>query len=135
MRSRSDFDGGFIIAVAFAMLFCFAACGSSESADTEETTEAEAVVGGWTIPDDPAAADLPDEPLPGLPLIEVAGDRRVLIEHHCGVMEYSTQAIRIKVKYGQICIEGTCLTLTHMTKGQLIISGRIHSIHLLRGCP
>jgi sporulation protein YqfC len=80
------------------------------------------------------AADLPDEPLPGLPLIEVAGDRRVLIEHHCGVMEYSTQEIRVKVKYGHICVEGSCLTLTHMTKGQLIISGRIHSIHLIRGC-
>ena len=79
------------------------------------------------------AADLPDEPLPGLPLIEVAGDRRVLIEHHCGVMEYSTQEIRVKVKYGHICVEGSCLTLTHMTKGQLIISGRIHSIHLIRG--
>lgn len=80
------------------------------------------------------AADLPDEPLPGLPLIEVAGDRRVLIEHHCGVMEYSTQEIRVKVKYGHICVEGACLTLSHMTKGQLIILGRIHSIHLIRGC-
>ena len=30
-----------ILAVAFAMVFCFAACGSSETADTEEATEAE----------------------------------------------------------------------------------------------
>lgn len=50
-----------VMAVAFAMVFCFAACGSSESVDTEETTEAEAVVGGWTIPDDPATAELPDD--------------------------------------------------------------------------
>ncbi len=80
------------------------------------------------------AADLPDEPLPTLPLIEIAGDRRVLIEHHCGVTEYSTQVIRVKVKYGHVCIEGACLTLSHMTKGQLIISGSIHSVHLIRGC-
>ena len=50
-----------VIAVAFVMAFCFAACGSSESVDTEETTEAEAVVGGWTIPDNPAAATLPGD--------------------------------------------------------------------------
>lgn len=80
------------------------------------------------------AADLPDEPLPGLPLIEVAGDRRVLIEHHCGVTEYGTQVIRVKVKFGEICVEGAELSLARMTKGQLIISGTIHCIHLLRGC-
>ena len=34
------------------------------------------------------AADLSDEHLPGVPIIEIAGDRRVLIEHHCGVCEF-----------------------------------------------
>ena len=56
-----------ILAVAFAMVFCYAACGSSETADTEEateaeeTTEAEEIVGGWDITEDPAVAELPDD--------------------------------------------------------------------------
>lgn len=53
-----------IAMVTIAMVFCFAACGSSETsepADTEETTEAEAIVGGWAIPEDPAAAELPED--------------------------------------------------------------------------
>ena len=80
------------------------------------------------------AAALPDEPLPGLPLVEIAGQQRVLIENHRGVVEYGPQTIRVKVKFGQICISGTGLELARMTKGQLIISGRIDSVHLIRGC-
>lgn len=78
-------------------------------------------------------ADLPAEPLPGLPLVEIAGDRRVLIENHGGVTEYGREKIRIQVRYGQLCICGAGLELAMMTKEQLVICGRIDSVNLLRG--
>lgn len=81
-----------------------------------------------------SAADLPDEPVPGIPLVEIAGERRVLIENHCGVTEYSPQSICVRVKFGRICVSGNGLSLARMTKGQLIISGKVDSIHLMRGC-
>lgn len=80
------------------------------------------------------AADLPDETLPGMPVVEIAGDQRVLIEHHNGVVQYSEDTIRLKVKFGQICVSGRNMRLMQMTKGQLVISGTIESVHLLRGC-
>ncbi len=80
------------------------------------------------------SADLPDETIPGLPLVEIAGERRVLIENHQGVVEYGSQCIRVKVKFGQICVNGCGLELSRMTKGQLIISGRVDSVQLIRGC-
>ena len=80
------------------------------------------------------AADLQEEPIPGLPLIELAGDRRVLIENHCGVTEYGRDRIRVKVKFGQICISGQGLELAKMTKGQLVISGKINGVELMRRC-
>ncbi len=80
------------------------------------------------------AANLMEEPIPGLPVIELAGDRRVLIENHCGVTEYGQERISVKVKFGQICICGACLELAKMTKGTLIVSGKIESVELLRGC-
>ena len=79
-------------------------------------------------------ADLPDEPIPGLSLVEIAGDRRGLVENHKGVMAYSPETIRIRAKFGEICIAGTNLTLSRMTKGQLVICGCIDSVRLLRGC-
>ncbi len=77
-------------------------------------------------------ADLSDEPIPGTPLIEIAGHRRVLIEHHCGVTQYSCEKIGVKVKYGQVIISGCNLELTRMTKEQLIVSGCIESVNLMR---
>lgn len=77
-------------------------------------------------------ADLPGEPLPGQTIVEIAGDRRVLIENHFGVMEYSRERIGVKVKYGQLIVCGCGLELARMTREQLVISGRIDCVSLQR---
>jgi len=79
------------------------------------------------------AADLPEEPIPGRPLVEIVDHCRVLIENHNGVTEYGRTLIRVKVKFGSICVCGSNLELARMTKGQLIISGVIGSVELCRG--
>ena len=78
------------------------------------------------------AADLPEEPIPGQPIVEIVGQQRVLIENHMGVIAYDDCMVRAKVKNGAICVEGSHLILTRMTRGQLIISGAIESIKLER---
>lgn len=77
-------------------------------------------------------ADLPGESLPGQPIVEIAGERRVLIENHFGVREYSRERIGVKVKYGLVNVCGDGLELSRMTKEQLVISGRIDCVALLR---
>ena len=76
--------------------------------------------------------DLSGEPLPGVPVVELAGDRRVLIERHGGVTQYSREKICVKVSYGLVQVCGCGMELTRMTREQLVISGRIDSVHLLR---
>ena len=78
-------------------------------------------------------ADLQSEPLPGMPLVEIAGDQRVLIEHHFGVTQYGRCRICVKVKFGAVVIIGTGLELTRMTGQQLIVTGKIACIQLERG--
>lgn len=79
------------------------------------------------------SADLPDEPFPGRALVEIIDNRRVLIENHRGVSEYSTTLVRVKVKFGSVCVCGSKLELTRMSKGQLVISGIIEAVRLNRG--
>lgn len=79
-----------------------------------------------------ASADLLDEPIPGQTLVELAGEKRVLIEHHLGVTEYGQRQIRVRVKYGSICICGQGLELVRMTKQTLVICGSISCIQLER---
>ena len=80
------------------------------------------------------AADLPDAPLPGLPLVEISGQNRVLIENHLGVTQYGRESISVRVKFGQIRVSGCDLELARMTKEQLVITGRIDGVSLYRGC-
>ena len=77
-------------------------------------------------------ADLSDEPLPRIPIVELSDDRRVLIENHCGISEYGKECIRVRVRYGEICICGNCLLVSRLSGNQLIITGRIDSISLVR---
>lgn len=77
-------------------------------------------------------ADLPSDTLPGLPVVEIAGQRRVLIENHMGVTQYGGESICVKVKFGHVRICGECLKLDGMTKGKLIIVGRIDRVDLIR---
>lgn len=78
-------------------------------------------------------ADLPGETLPGTPLVEIAGDKRVLIEHHCGVIAYCDKEICVKTCLGCVCITGSELMLAQMTRQQLVIVGRVDGVHLLKG--
>lgn len=78
--------------------------------------------------------ELESEVVPGLPILEIAGDRRVLIERHSGVLEYGPERIRVRVSYGVLCITGCSLELIRMTPQQLIIDGRVDSVCLQRRC-
>lgn len=70
--------------------------------------------------------------LPGVPLAELAGDRRVLIENHQGVTEYGPERIGVKVAFGVIFVCGRELTLLSMSKHQLVVCGRIDAVQLDR---
>ena len=76
--------------------------------------------------------DLPGELPPGVPVIEIAKDCRVLIERHRGMTEYSRERICVKVRYGCVCVCGCGLELTRMSREQLIVSGKIDGVVIQR---
>ncbi len=79
-----------------------------------------------------ARTDLSPEALPGQSIVEIAGDKRVLIECHRGILAYNRELIQVSVGYGSVCIQGCGLEIIHMTREKLIISGRIDSVQLQR---
>lgn len=76
--------------------------------------------------------ELPGEILPGQSLVELAGDSRVLIENHRGVTEYSRCRIGATVSFGRVLVCGENLELARMTQRQLVITGRIEGVTLVR---
>lgn len=75
-------------------------------------------------------SDLPGEYMPGVPLVELAGGNRVLIENHLGVCAYGKDNISVNVRFGTISVDGSDLTLVKMDRYQLVITGKICGIRI-----
>lgn len=73
-------------------------------------------------------SDLPGEYAPGVPIVEIAGYSRVLIENHMGVCAYGRDRICVKVHYGILSVSGSCLELARMNRYQIVITGKIDSV-------
>lgn len=78
------------------------------------------------------SSSLPSESLLKNPVIEILSYRRVFIENHKGIAEYSNSKIVVNVCYGQICIVGERLELAEMTQASLVVTGFIHCVNLNR---
>lgn len=65
-----------------------------------------------------------------LPIVELVGQRRLLIENHQGVLSYATNEIKVKVSYGCIAVEGDELQLMEMSRVKLAICGRIDGLRI-----
>lgn len=70
----------------------------------------------------------------GVPIVEICGTERVLIENHRGVAGYSCTEIKVKVTGGNILVSGENLCLRRMNKGSLIVCGRICAVTLPGRC-
>ena len=68
-----------------------------------------------------------------VPIVELAGHNRVLIENHLGVLAYSLEEIQVKVTYGKLSVFGSGLKLLQLSREQLVISGQIAGVKLYRG--
>jgi sporulation protein YqfC len=73
-----------------------------------------------------------DEPVPGETLVELYGGRRVLIEHHRGIIAYCREKIQIRGKHHVLCIQGSCMEISRMSADVLVVSGKIDGIFLVR---
>ena len=73
------------------------------------------------------------EPLPGIPIMEIADDRRLVVENHMGVLEYSNKRICVSIRNGFYKITGDKLSISYMSRFRLVIVGRIELISIERG--
>ncbi len=67
-----------------------------------------------------------------LPIVEITGHSRVLVENHMGVLSYSLEEIQMKVSFGKLQINGCSLKIMQLSKEQMVICGNIDSVQLFR---
>lgn len=67
--------------------------------------------------------DLPEELILNLPVFFLLGGQKLYMENHRGLIEYSTNKVRIRVQNGHITLEGTGLIIDEIHESFLWISG------------
>ena len=74
--------------------------------------------------------DLPGNIVAGLPKLELTGFSRLSIEGHRGIVEYSPEAVSVRVTAGTIRIEGSGLSIARMNHDFLVLAGKIETVGL-----
>jgi len=68
-----------------------------------------------------------------MPIVELTGQKRLLIENHLGVLGYSLEEICVKVDFGCICVKGSDLRILQLSKEQVVICGYVDTIQMFGG--
>lgn len=76
--------------------------------------------------------EIPKDILLDLPKITFIGNLQVSIENHKGIVEYSNENIRVKMKDGIIKVSGMDLAIKTIIAEEIIIYGNIASIDFYR---
>ncbi|MCT4565771.1 MAG: sporulation protein YqfC [Maledivibacter sp.] len=76
--------------------------------------------------------EIPKDILLDLPRITFVGNLQVSIENHKGIIEYSNENIRVKMKDGIIKVSGIDLAIKTIISEEIIIAGNISSIDFYR---
>jgi len=72
--------------------------------------------------------DLPQDAVSGYAHIEISGNREVIVEGCCGVLEYGDCVISLNTGRLTVRISGCELTIVSMQNGQAVIKGIITGV-------
>lgn len=81
----------------------------------------------------PEIIDVPDQTLPGIPIMEIYGDRRILIEGQCAVIQYGLNCIRLRNQCGIVSVCGCDLCMAELSSDRLVVTGRVESVSITKG--
>lgn len=73
--------------------------------------------------------ELPREIVLNLPRLTVIGNLQCYLENHRGVIEYTTEKVRLSVNGGEIIIQGENLAIRYMANDEIAVDGNISQVH------
>ncbi len=74
------------------------------------------------------ASGIPKDVILGFPILTVTGQTELSLENYRGILEYTSELIRIQTKSGRIKVCGKRLQVEYYTNDEMKVTGRITSI-------
>lgn len=75
--------------------------------------------------------ELPKEVTLNIPIIKVTGKNDIYIENHKGIVEYSSEILRVNSEIGIIKMVGKNLYIKEINKEEIFIIGDIYTIEFI----
>ncbi|AEG59422.1 sporulation protein YqfC [Desulforamulus ruminis] len=75
--------------------------------------------------------EIPSDIMLDLPKIVLVGNMQVFIENHRGIVEYTSDKVRVKVGEGEVGISGATLMLRNIKTDEICVEGRIKALAFL----
>lgn len=75
--------------------------------------------------------EIPGDVMLDLPKIVLVGNIKIFIENHKGILEYTTEKVRVNVMENEVAITGENLLLRNVLPDELCVEGKIKSISFL----
>lgn len=72
--------------------------------------------------------DIPQDIVLDLPRITMLGNKQILIENHKGIIEYTSQLVRISLSQGELTVIGAGLMLGNLQQEQILVEGEIREV-------
>jgi sporulation protein YqfC len=72
--------------------------------------------------------ELPQDIVLDLPRITMLGNIQMLVENHKGIIEYTPELVRIRLKQGELVINGSDLVLGNLQAEQILVEGTMSEI-------
>lgn len=66
----------------------------------------------------------------GLPVISMLGDCEIFIENYKGILEYTSEYLKISTRLGNIRVSGSNLVIYHMNQDEILLKGCIGKVSL-----
>lgn len=71
---------------------------------------------------------IPKDVLLDLPRVSLCGDKEIYIENHKGIMEYTRDCVRVKMKDGIISVRGVDMRIIIMQRDRLVVNGDFEGV-------
>ncbi|NMB40968.1 MAG: sporulation protein YqfC [Firmicutes bacterium] len=72
--------------------------------------------------------ELPKELLCNLPRATIIGNVQLHLENYGGIIEYTNEILRLKIRGGEMVIKGENLVIKHFFGEEIFVEGRFQSI-------
>ncbi len=75
------------------------------------------------------ALDIPQDVLSDVPKLTIVGNLQIWIENHTGLVEYTSEKVRVNSAIGQISITGRDFVLVELLPSEIKVEGRLQQIN------